>query len=78
MLFRSGEVDQVFSGVTREGALAQARTEAERRAVEAGASRRGLKVVEMEDIPLSYLPGDARRVRVRVIGDIGEDRDPAR
>ena len=29
------------------------------------------KLVEMEDIPLSYLPGDARRVRVRVVGDIG-------
>jgi hypothetical protein len=28
--------------------------------------------VELEDIPLSYLPGDARRVRVRVIGDIAE------
>lgn len=67
----SGEVDQVFSGVTREAALTAAQTEAERRAVEAGASRSGLKMVEMEDIPLSYLPGDARRVRVRVIGDIG-------
>jgi N-methylhydantoinase A/oxoprolinase/acetone carboxylase beta subunit len=67
----SGEVDQVFSGVSRDAALATARTEAERRAVEAGALPSGLKMVEMEDIPLSYLPGDARRVRVRVIGDIG-------
>jgi hypothetical protein len=68
----SGEVDQVFSGISRDLALAAAQREAERRAVEAGASHRGLKMVEMEDIPLSYLPGDARRVRVRVIGDIGE------
>jgi len=68
----SGEVDQIFSGVTRDAALAAAQTVAERRAVAAGASRSGLKLVELEDIPLSYLPGDARRVRVRVIGDIGE------
>ena len=67
----SGEVDQVFSGMTREAALAAAQLEAERRAVEAGAVPASLNVVEMEDIPLSYLPGDARRVRVRMIGDIG-------
>jgi len=30
----------------------------------------------MEDIPLSYLPGDARRVRVRVVGDIGAQAKP--
>jgi N-methylhydantoinase A/oxoprolinase/acetone carboxylase beta subunit len=66
----SGEVDKVFSGMSRDAALSAARNEAERRAVEAGAALSGLKVVEMEDIPLSYLPGDARRVRVRVVGDI--------
>jgi N-methylhydantoinase A/oxoprolinase/acetone carboxylase beta subunit len=68
----SGEVDRVFSGVTREAALATAQHEAERRAVEAGAEVSRLRLVELEDIPLSYLPGDARRVRVRVIGDIAE------
>lgn len=67
----SGEVDQIFSGVSREAAIAEAQAEAERRAVEAGARRETLKLVELEDIPLSYLPGDARRVRVRVGGDIG-------
>ena len=67
----SGEVDQIFSGLSREAALAQAHAEAERRAVAAGARRESLKLVELEDIPLSYLPGDARRVRVRMGGDIG-------
>ena len=66
----SGEVDRVFSGVTRDAALAAAQDEAERRAVGAGAAVSGLRLVELEDIPLSYLPGDARRIRVRVIGDI--------
>jgi N-methylhydantoinase A/oxoprolinase/acetone carboxylase beta subunit len=70
----SGEVDQIFSNVTRDHALSAARAEAENRAVAAGATREGLKLVELEDIPLSYLPGDARRVRVRVVGDIGSEQ----
>ena len=67
----SGEVDQIFSNLTRDQAIAAARTEAESRATTAGAAPESLKLVEVEDIPLSYLPGDARRVRVRVVGDIG-------
>jgi hypothetical protein len=39
--------------------------------VAAGAQQNSLKLVELEDIPLSYLPGDARRVRVRMVGDTG-------
>jgi N-methylhydantoinase A/oxoprolinase/acetone carboxylase beta subunit len=67
----SGEVDQIFSGMTRDQALAAAQVEAERRAVAAGGVATSLKLVELEDIPLSYLPGDARRVRVRMVGDVG-------
>ena len=66
----SGEVDQVFSGLGRDTAIAAATAEAERRAVAAGAAPATLRLVEVEDIPLAYLPGDARRVRVRMIGDI--------
>jgi N-methylhydantoinase A/oxoprolinase/acetone carboxylase beta subunit len=69
----SGEVDQIFSNMTRDQAIAAARAEAERRADTAGARRDSLKLVELEDIPLSYLPGDARRVRVRIVGDIGSN-----
>ncbi len=67
----SGEVDQIFSNLTRDQAIAAARDEADARAAAAGARPDSLKLVELEDIPLSYLPGDARRVRVRVVGDIG-------
>ena len=34
-----------------------------------GAEPATVTVVEIEDLPLAYLPGDARRVRVRVVGD---------
>jgi N-methylhydantoinase A/oxoprolinase/acetone carboxylase beta subunit len=59
--------------MTRDQAFLAAQTEAKRRAEAAGGSRHSLKLVELEDIPLSYLPGDARRVRVRMVGDIGSD-----
>lgn len=67
----SGEVDQVFSGMSREDALHQAEAGARHRAGEAGADPATVEVVEVEDLPLAYLPGDARRVRVRVVGDAG-------
>jgi hypothetical protein len=72
----SGEVDQVFQGLKREEALDRARDIAEERAARAGAVPASLTLVEQEDIPLSYLPGNSLRVRVRVVGDI-EARTPA-
>jgi len=65
----SGEVDQVFSGLGRERALEDATRIARARAVAAGAAEETLEVVEAEDLPLAYLPGDALRVRVRVVGE---------
>ncbi|HAT37362.1 MAG TPA: hydantoinase [Gemmatimonadetes bacterium] len=65
----SGEVDQVFSGISRAEALAEAEALARSRAVEGGADLETITAVEIEDLPLAYLPGEARRVRVRVVGD---------
>jgi hypothetical protein len=39
-------------------------------AVEAGADPATLTVVEVEDLPLSYMPGNSLRTRVRVVGEI--------
>jgi N-methylhydantoinase A/oxoprolinase/acetone carboxylase beta subunit len=66
----SGEVDQIFQNLSREAALAQARRIAEQRAVSAGAAAGSLAVVESEDLPLAYLPGNSLRVRVRVVGEL--------
>ncbi len=66
-----GEVDKVFHDVGRDEAFRLAQEEAETRAVAAGADPSGLEIVEREDLPLAYLPGDARRVRVRVVGEAG-------
>ena len=66
----SGEIDQIFTGMSREAAIATARERAEAGALRAGAMAGTLKLVEMEDIPLAYLPGDSLRVRARVVGEV--------
>jgi N-methylhydantoinase A/oxoprolinase/acetone carboxylase beta subunit len=66
----SGEVDQIFHDLTREEAISRARHQAEDKAIAAGADPATLKVVEVEDLPLAYLPGNALRTRVRVVGDV--------
>jgi N-methylhydantoinase A/oxoprolinase/acetone carboxylase beta subunit len=66
----SGEVDQIFQDLTRDEAIARARRAAEDKAVAAGADRATINVVEVEDLPLAYLPGNSLRTRVRVVGEI--------
>jgi len=66
----SGEVDQVFRDMGREAAITAAQELAAQRAAAAGADRETLTVIETEDIPIAYLPGNARRIRVRCIGDV--------
>ncbi len=66
----SGEVDRVFTGIGRPAAIAEATHVARDRAAANGADPSTLEVVEVEDLPLAYLPGDSLRVRVRVVGDV--------
>jgi len=66
----SGEADQIFQDLPRDEAIARARQAAEDKAVAAGADRTTLAVVEVEDLPLAYLPGNSLRTRVRVVGEI--------
>lgn len=68
----SGEVDRIFSldGQTRAHAVARARQEAADRAVTAGAAPHTVEIVDVEDIPLSYLPGNATRIRAKAVGNL--------
>jgi len=67
----SGEVDRiaVLDGTTRAAALDAAVGEAAERAVAAGAAPGTVRVVDVEDVPLAYLPGNATRIRVKAVGD---------
>ena len=66
----SGEIDQIFRDLSRTEAIEQATRLATLWAVEAGAAEDTLTTIETEDMPLSYLPGNSLRVRVRRVGDV--------
>lgn len=70
----SGEVDRIYSlenGLTRESCLKQAEEEARTRAINSGAEARTIEIIEREDVPLAYLPGNATRIHVKVVGEMG-------
>ncbi len=66
----SGTVDRVFSLAerSREDALEEARKTAFEDARRAGADEDSLEVVEIEEVPLAYLPGNAVRIKVKAAG----------
>jgi N-methylhydantoinase A/oxoprolinase/acetone carboxylase beta subunit len=66
----SGETDQVYRDLSRADAIAAAEMQARERAIAAGTDRASLQTVDVEDMPLAYLPGNALRVRVRVAGEM--------
>ena len=74
----SGESDRVYRDVPRDEAIATATMAARSDAIAAGADPDTLEIVEVEDLPLAYLPGNSRRVRAKVLGDIALPRLPDR
>ena len=66
----SGEVDHIFRDMDRDTFLTEAEHMARKQATDAGAAPDTLKVVDVETIPLAYLPGQSIRVRLRVVGDL--------
>lgn len=66
--------DQVvpMDNTTREKARENAENEARRKAVEAGADEKTLEVIDVMEVPLAYLPGNAVRYFLKVVGDLAE------
>lgn len=69
-----GEVDRLYSysELGRERAIEQAKKEAIERAIKAGACPERTTVVSLEEIPLTYLPAGAVRLKVKAIGDLAK------
>ena len=67
-----GEVDRVFSlaAMSREQALEEAKAEAISKAVSAGADASTVEIVDVEEVPLAYLPGNATRIAIKAVGDL--------
>lgn len=70
----SGQVERVFSldELGREKTLELAKQMAIDEAIEAGADPDRCEIVDIEDVPLAYLPGNATRVRVKAAGDLAK------
>jgi hypothetical protein len=68
----SGEIERIFSldEYTRDEAMEAARQMAHDEAVRAGADPATVEIVDVHEVPLAYLPGNATRIRVRAAGDL--------
>ena len=67
-----GEIDRIFSleGTSRDIVLGGVKEEASERALKAGAQEGTVKIIDIEEVPLAYLPGSATRIRVKAVGDL--------
>ena len=75
-----GVVDRVFCfrDTPRTEAVAMAKSEASRRAVEAGGDEKRVEVVDFEEIPLAYSGDESVRMRVKAVSElIAGDADPS-
>ena len=68
----SGTCDQLvdYQVVPREKALERAKAEAVELAVAAGAVRESVEIIDVEDVPLQYYPGNTCRVKIKAAGDL--------
>jgi N-methylhydantoinase A/oxoprolinase/acetone carboxylase beta subunit len=68
----SGEVDRVYAiePGRRDAVVDEAKQEAVDRAVAAGASPSTVDIVDFDEVPIPYLPGNATRIRVKAVGDL--------
>ena len=67
-----GEIDKIYSysEMGREKSIESAKNDAFNRALQAGAIKKTIKIIELEEIPLSYLPSGSVRIHVKAVGDI--------
>ena len=68
----SGEVDKVYaiSDGRRSAVVDEARQEAVDRAIAAGADPGSVDIVDFDEVPIPYLPGNATRIRAKAVGDL--------
>jgi len=66
------EIDKVFSyeEIGREKAIALAKQDVTEKAVVAGAERETIEIIDIEEVPLAYVPGGAVRLRIKAAGQL--------
>ena len=73
-----GQVERVYSleQTGREQAIADCSAAAISRAVAAGADPASIEVVEIDEVPLTYVPSNATLVRVKAVGNLAWPAGP--
>lgn len=68
----SGTFEKIFTldHISRDKAINEAKQEATNIAVNAGADIETIEIVDVEDIPLAYHPGNATRIKVKAAGKL--------
>lgn len=68
----SGTYEQLvdYDKIPRDEALTKARADAVELAVAAGAIRETVEIIDVEDVPLQYYPGNTARVKIKAAGDL--------
>ena len=59
-----------YDETPREEALENAKQEAIQLAVDAGAVRETVEIIDLEDVPLAYYPGNTNRVKIKAAGEL--------
>ena len=67
-----GEIDKVIAVEPgrREAILDEVRQEAVDKAIAAGARPSSVQIVDFDEVPIPYLPGNATRIRAKAVGDL--------
>ncbi|MBD1147890.1 alcohol dehydrogenase catalytic domain-containing protein [Pelagibacterales bacterium SAG-MED31] len=67
-----GEIDKIYSysEMGRDQSIENAKKDAIERALQAGAIKDSINIIELEEIPLSYLPSGSVRIHAKAVGDI--------
>jgi N-methylhydantoinase A/oxoprolinase/acetone carboxylase beta subunit len=75
-----GEVDRVYNydDGGRAAAIEHATEEATDMAVRAGADKQQVTVIDFEEVPMAYMPGNAVRIRLRTAGPLAQSESEDR
>ena len=67
-----GEIDKVYAiePGRRDETIAAVRAEAVDKAIAAGAKPSTVSVIDFDEVPIPYLPGNATRIRAKAVGDL--------
>lgn len=71
-----GEIESIvsYSKVKRDKAIQSATQAARDKAIKAGADEQSLRVLDIEETPMSYMDDNAVRLRIKVVGDLKQVR----